>query len=322
MSDEDFLGQAPDRLLDRFEFTTSPISDPDFLIVLNRSPEPIRVQLPTSRVWCLLQEPPNSIFRPMHRGCSSYGRIYSSMGSVSRRHVRAAPFIPWFVQGTHPDFISLRPPILQNRSVACITSTSHFFPSHAERLRCLKMIAERCDVKIFGRGYRGIRSKSEVYRQFQYALVAENSVFPDYWTEKISDALLEWNLPFYSGCPNIVDYFPSDAIVPLDIASDDAAEIIKNAICADLRNKRIDAIAEARKVILERYNIFDFIAGQIDEFLKDEGPSLKPESSVTIPSIYPAVLETWGRVLLRRLSLRCFREPHVNFPQHCFDPPE
>ena len=54
-----------------------------------------------------------------------------------------------------------------------------------------------------------IEDKFDALIGYKYHLALENSVIPDYWTEKLADSLLAWCKPIYYGCPNINDYFSS-----------------------------------------------------------------------------------------------------------------
>lgn len=118
-------------------------------------------------------------------------------------------------------------------------------------------------VDLYGRGdfsgshYHGeIEDKWTGLNEYQYTLAIENYKGPNYFSEKISDALLAWCMPIYWGCTNLPDYFPENSYVWIDIEDPEAPEQIKTIVNSDLREQNIDAIAEARRRILNRYQIW------------------------------------------------------------------
>lgn len=66
-------------------------------------------------------------------------------------------------------------------------------------------------------------SRAERNRQFlgQFVVVIENSSHPNYFTEKLLDALLCQCVPLYWGCTNIGDFFDVSGIVMLEGDIDD-----------------------------------------------------------------------------------------------------
>ena len=86
--------------------------------------------------------------------------------------------------------------------------------------------------------------------------------------EKLSDSFLGKTLPFYSGCPNLGDYFHPLSFIPIDlvvVSCESAARKIKNAINSNEFEKRIEYINQSRKKIIDEYNIFAVISKIINE---------------------------------------------------------
>ncbi|MEL6845619.1 MAG: glycosyltransferase family 10, partial [Bacteroidota bacterium] len=118
--------------------------------------------------------------------------------------------------------------------------------------------------ELYGRGFRQIDDKFDAIYPFKYSLAIENYACPDYWTEKIADCLLSWTMPVYYGCTNILDYFPKEAMLLIDPAKPAAAmEQIQAAIDEDRWGKSLDAIAEARDLILNKYQLYPNLAAKI-----------------------------------------------------------
>lgn len=124
---------------------------------------------------------------------------------------------------------------------------------------------------LYGRGvfsgphYRGeVDDKLAALSDYRYTLAIENYEGPNYFSEKIADALLAWCLPIYWGCTNLDEYLPEDAYVRIDIERDDAPERVAAIVESDLRERRLDAIAEARHRILEEYQFMPVIERAIE----------------------------------------------------------
>ena len=56
----------------------------------------------------------------------------------------------------------------------------------------------------------GRETKLEVFRRYKFAIAFENSICPDYVTEKFFDPFLTSTVPIYLGAPNVEKYAPGD----------------------------------------------------------------------------------------------------------------
>ncbi len=81
----------------------------------------------------------------------------------------------------------------------------------------------------------------------------------------MADPFLGFALPFYAGCPNARDYFPEDSFVPIDpLDFESSRATIRSVIENDEYEKRLPAITEARRLVLEEYNLFAVLAREIE----------------------------------------------------------
>ena len=77
------------------------------------------------------------------------------------------------------------------------------------------------------------------------------------------------SLPFYFGCPNISDYFPK-LVILIDINDvEGVSEIIKRAIHDKEYEKRLPFILEARRRVMEQYNMFAVLAREIESRMNE-----------------------------------------------------
>lgn len=109
--------------------------------------------------------------------------------------------------------------------------------------------------------------KLTVSKPYKYQLVMENAREKNWVTEKLLDAYLSWNMPIYWGCPNIADYFPKDSYYEIDITDPTAIHQVRDFSQRPLTDTNIAAIAEARELILNKYNIWP----ALEHYLVDKG---------------------------------------------------
>jgi len=133
------------------------------------------------------------------------------------------------------------------------------------------------ELEIYGRGVRDMDDKSESLDNYKYHITIENYIGINHCTEKLSDAFLGFCLPFYHGCPNAADYFPPESFIAIDIHNmDGTRKIIADAIANNEYEKRLPYIKEARRRVLDEYNIFAVICREINKRHQPGNTSDKP----------------------------------------------
>lgn len=161
---------------------------------------------------------------------------------------------------------------------------------HFARYRLISTLAKEIDgFDWFGFGVKPLAKKYDALDAYKYHVTVENHVAPHHWTEKFADAILCECLPFYAGDPAIDEVFPKACYIPIPI--DDPAEatrIIREAIAAGEYEKRREAILEAKKLMMEKYNFFDQLIAVIRD-AQAEGEANRGEK---------------GRLLFARRSVR------------------
>ena len=119
-------------------------------------------------------------------------------------------------------------------------------------------------VDVFGKGYKSVKHKAEGIDNYRYHIAVENHIGPHHWTEKLSDAFLGYSLPLYVGCNNIEAYFPEDSFIRLDISdAEGALARIEQAVRDNEYERRLPAIIEARRRVMEDYNLGNMLARHI-----------------------------------------------------------
>lgn len=254
----------------------------DWLVVYDDLP-PTRNERFSRRTEDLACPPQNTILFTMEpAGIKAYGSRYiAQFGSVYTSQE------PWAMQGDHVirgqqgllwlygvvgkyktdwDSMHANPPLNKTHNVSSICSNKQFkHTQHRARFEfCHALKRKMSEMELFGRGINPVEDKREALDRFKYHVTIENEITEHYWSEKLADAFLGATLPIYHGAPNVEDYFPADSLIRIDINQPQRAmEFIQAAVAANEYEKRLTAILEARRRVLEEHNIFAVIARHI-----------------------------------------------------------
>ena len=117
--------------------------------------------------------------------------------------------------------------------------------------------ASEIDIDIYGGGYwekDGKKIKGEIWNKkvglndYMFSIAIENTIHPNYVTEKFFDCILTNTIPVYYGCNNILDFIPSNCFVQLpDITNHKACiETIKDQCTVENYNKMINNVAKLK----------------------------------------------------------------------------
>jgi hypothetical protein len=102
------------------------------------------------------------------------------------------------------------------------------------------------DIDVMGGGYAPFEKKSDGLAPYRYSVVIENAREPDYFTEKLIDAILCLTVPIYWGCPNIGDYFDTSAFVVCETEGDIRAALDAMSVADyEARRPRLEAMRPA-----------------------------------------------------------------------------
>lgn len=202
-----------------------------------------------------------------------------------RRVIHAPPPLPWYMDACYEDLTSRI--IEKSQDLMMIVSNKQMTTGHRQRYAfALKLKAHFGDnLELYGRGIREVNDKWEVQSPARFAVCIENSRFPDYFSEKITDCFLTETFPFYDGCPNISAYFPKGSLAHIDI-EDFAGSIRKiEAILSDSSyySTHLPLIREAKERYLRKYSLFALLSAQTRD-ISDEGRliKLRPEKPLFV----------------------------------------
>jgi hypothetical protein len=277
----------------------------DYAVLLNRPAKRMRVVCPPDHVWAIMHEPPNEALRHWHNSFPVVKRIYTQQeGRRPPRYVLSQPALPWFVRRDY-DFLKSCPPPEKPHALSWVTSSRGDTAGHRRRMSFLHRLIAYVPVALYGRGFREIDDKWDGLAPYRYSIAVENFANAYYWSEKIADCFLTWTMPIYFGSSRITEYFPPESMVQIDIHDPDAVRQVQDVIQSDCWERNLDAIAEARRRVLDEHQLFPFVAREIRAH--EQTPHAKPDQPrrLTIPArtpLWDAVEWRMRRFITERLN--------------------
>ncbi|MFH1146362.1 MAG: glycosyltransferase family 10 [Pseudomonadota bacterium] len=285
-SSPDLMRQTPGQggIWDGIKFTTEPVQQCDLLLVLNnRLKAKVQVECRKENVWALMQEPYVRGFNDwMAEGHDSLFRVFTHHSPVpGGKYVTSHPAIPWHVNRSYDQLVFCNVPP-KTRMISWIVGNASDLAGHRKRLSFLRFIQHNFSgIDLLGRAVKYVDDKWDGLASYRYSLAVENSSSPDYWTEKVADCFLTWTVPFYYGCTNLEQYFPQDSFIRIDIDRPETSlALIKSMALTEDWERRLPALDEARRLVLNKYQMFPHIAGLIKSYwMEGTGRSL-----ITVPA--------------------------------------
>ena len=119
------------------------------------------------------------------------------------------------------------PPNKRKDRICCITSNKTKSDGHKDRIELIdQCMDEMLPLDLYGVGFSAVQDKFDVLNQYKYALVIENSIEKNYFSEKILDGLISGCRVIYCGCPNISKLL-DEAISPYFVSAEFSSKSIK-----------------------------------------------------------------------------------------------
>ncbi len=187
---------------------------------------------------------------------------------------------------TYDELMALPTPT-KTKLLSIIVSNKRFTKGHRERYDFAEFLKKELgdQIDIFGID-KPLEDKWDAIAPYKYHIVIENAALDDYWTEKLADAFLGESYPIYYGAPNIENYFSPHTLSTIDITKpQEALGIIKKVIANDAYERSVSALAEAKQLILNTYQLFPMLAAYANSLPANSTKlpiALAPESESSI----------------------------------------
>jgi len=168
----------------------------------------------------------------------------------------------WFYGRTLDEILSVKEPNKTKKISTVCSNKQQGHTIHKLRYDFTKILEEEIlELDRFGKGYNWIDIKADAIDDYEFHIAIENHYAPNVWTEKLADTFLGYSVPIYYGCPNVYEYFPEDSIILIDIYDiKGSIKKIKEIISTPGEyERRLPAIKEARRRVIEGYNLLEMI---------------------------------------------------------------
>jgi len=261
---------------------------PDWHIVFNHPGVDTVIRASPNRVVFAIGEPPTPEHRALHLGQGAGTIVLTSdedlvrKASAERRYV-AYPAVTrsWSVRRSY-DVLKAASIDAKSAGLSFVTSNAALLPGHRRRLAFLERIRGKVPFDLYGRGFAPIADKWDALAPYRYSIAFENTIAPYYFTEKLMDCFVAETLPLYVGSPAIGTHFPPEAVVAIDPDDPDVVEIVRATIASGAWEKRREAIREAKRLVLERYNTFAMLA----DFVHGAREAPEPARAITVRPVF------------------------------------
>jgi len=239
---------------DEFAFTVDELPEYDASLIFNNPSAKKEITCYPENVIAFMMEPGVYAEHPwMFKGLDQYAQVFSPLSNSSNT-VLSHGYLGWQFSQDYHFFEQLAVP--EKKQVAsCIASNLSQLKGHRLRLAFVNLLKKEIPtIDFFGKGSHFLPDKLDGLLPYRYSIAIENSSAPYYFTEKINDCFLAYTVPVYYGCSNIEKYFPEKSFIRIDITnSGKAIERIKEIILHDNWEERLEAVKEARDLVLNKY---------------------------------------------------------------------
>jgi hypothetical protein len=163
---------------------------------------------------------------------------------------------------------------------------------------------------VFGPDTKIADYKWNAVAPYKYVISIENSYAPHWWTNHLFDAFLAGAYPIFYGHPSIFQYFSKDALTLIDIKDiPGSIATIEKVISGNYYEKHLKDIWEARRLVLDKYNLFAMLADTIPTLHSTGGKrktiAISPEKK---PWLKAKIIETLkGKGMLYTVPQKIYR---------------
>ena len=240
----------------------------------------------------LVTSEPSSVARYGKAFAAQFGHVLTSQEPWALPHpnaIRSHTGNLWFHGKSYDELAAVDPPPKTAALSTVCSSKRQAHTLHARRYDFTQWLKARLpELEIYGHGVRYIEKKSEALDPYRFHLAIENHTAEHHWTEKLADPFLAHAVPIYCGCPNVLDYFPAESLVQIDIADfESSLKTIRQVLGTPGEyERRLGAVKEARRRVMDEHNLL----AMLDRIIV----------SANRPAGKPGLGHVFGRRIMRR----------------------
>lgn len=242
----------------------------DYIIFLDYVENSFKIPQSTKKVIHLTAEPE---YFKMYSQSFLNQFDYKIGGHIKSNSSNVYPTLPGLNWRVRPEpNKSLNDSFDRNKSklISLVTSNRLISTSkeHQKRYEFCKKLKQHFGDQLdwYGLGVDFISNKLDGLKDYRFHIALENCYQENFFTEKLSDPFIANCYPIYSGCPNIENYFPKNALQTIDINDfDGSIHTIENAITQNYDIRYSKEIKLSKKLVMNDYNLFQIIAEFINK---------------------------------------------------------
>ncbi len=283
-------------------FINSEVEDPDYwFIIENTDSRKIeKVKINKDNIIFLgsdsRYEPSYFLLNSKQEFLSQFHTVYSHTAVNLKNSLNEPSFCNWKLRGdpfenkfkeSDIDFYeNFHPKKTKLLSVYC--TGKQINEVHKVRFDFVKKLKKELGDELHWYGYENkTEDKIEGIGSYKYHLVLENNLLPNTMTEKLFDSYLGNSYPIYSGATNAEDYFPNNSFTRINIHDfKGSINTIKECISNNYYENNYEEILEAKKVVLEKFNLIKRIDEIVEERLNQTSVKNLKSESVIYPKFH------------------------------------
>jgi hypothetical protein len=232
----------------------------DWLVIYDDPGTGVKTCVPLQRRIIFLAEPP-AVKDYYSHFINQFGVVVSPMPIKGFKGVwlQQHGALVWFFGASFDELWAADYDAKQN-DLSVVCSSARKFEAHRSRFEFVSKLKEILGDRLhwYGRGIHDLPRKANAIIPYRYSIAIENNAIEHFWTEKLADIYLGHAFPFYSGGANIGRYFDERTFETIDISDPvGAAKKIERTIESGIYEERLPLIREARRKIMEDYNLFN-----------------------------------------------------------------
>lgn len=165
---------------------------------------------------------------------------------------------------------------IKSKIISCTQSNKAMTEIHVARKAFIQKYAESYPIDVYGsiscaNTPLKDNNKRNALDEYKYSLCFDNQItIRNFFGTQVSDSMLRWTVPIYGGGGDLKRYFPEKSFIEIDPTNLREVDSIYDIILNDNFDERRGAIAEARDLIMNKYNLWPTIESIIKA---EEGPS-------------------------------------------------
>ncbi|MBA4027601.1 MAG: hypothetical protein C0475_00390 [Planctomyces sp.] len=256
---------------------------------------------PAERTLFLWYEPP-AIARRYYAASVRHCRRVWAPDDAPHPGVTPATLPAWWTLRHDVHALRCLQPRDQAIALSAVTSGKSALAGHRDRLAFIRALrSSGVPMHLFGWELPAdlspggvIGDKSALLAASRCTLAIENDPSSDrYVSEKFWDPLLSWSVPLYFGGRAPDTLVPPEAFIRLPDLGPAGLETVRAAVAdPDVRTRRLDAIAQARRIALDRLRLPLWLADRLGELRPDathaqRGPQPAARPAAERPALGP-----------------------------------